>query len=90
MEPDPLVNRAQILVNKVDKGYIILAAGNGTAPFKGSVYAILLDKPEPEAWVITEQPQHGKNVYTYVELLPSLSQLTFMILIMVNVQYRDQ
>lgn len=57
---------SQLFVKGNEEGYIIEASHNPTASFNGDVYAILLSQPPAERWIITEQPQHGRDVYTYV------------------------
>lgn len=58
--------RVQLLVEKTNKGYYIKAKDAATGKINDAVYAILLEEPEAEDWVITPQPQHGASVYMYV------------------------
>jgi len=52
------------IVQKSDKGYTVRALGAPTGAIDGQLFAVLLDFPPAEDWIITPQPQHGENTYT--------------------------
>ncbi|KAJ3488881.1 hypothetical protein NLI96_g2530 [Meripilus lineatus] len=54
----------KIVVQKVKDGYQIKAGGNITGRHDGGLFAFLMDIFHGETWKITQQPQHGENVYT--------------------------
>ncbi|KAJ3488883.1 hypothetical protein NLI96_g2532 [Meripilus lineatus] len=57
------VSAPKLVVQKVEDGYHIRAKGDITGRHDGQLYAFLIDAIHGEAWRITEQPQHGKNIY---------------------------
>ncbi|KAF3927911.1 hypothetical protein ABW20_dc0106811 [Dactylellina cionopaga] len=51
-------------IQKRENGYDMRARGSHTAIIDNKLYAVLLEQPVAEEWVITPRPQHGQNIYT--------------------------
>lgn len=57
-------------IDRAAENRFILRTRGGTAIVEHNlVFAALLHEPPPEEWIITAQPQHGKNVFTQVIFL---------------------
>lgn len=55
----------------VDHGsYVLKTGGNHVANYDEHVYAILSPGTPATKWKIEAQPQHGDDIFTYVESLP--------------------
>lgn len=60
-----LINESQWVIEKLPKGgYRLKVGGSPTARIERNLYAVLLDQPPAEEWVITPRPQAGANAFT--------------------------
>lgn len=53
------------------------------------MYALLIQQEEHEHWVITERPQHGPGVYTWVFAVTSPLKSLVMTVALCSIQTRD-
>jgi len=58
------IDPPKFIVEQNDTGYKLKAHGSPLGVYNNQVFAFLLEESQFENWVITAQPQHGKNVYT--------------------------
>ena len=59
----------------LDEGiYILKARSNHVTHFDNLVFAVLLPEPPATKWRIEAQPQHGQNIYTYVESMTNIDR----------------